>query len=116
MRKRCLECRAWATHRGRCAAHFVAYEQRRAVRARRKRRAVTARLYDAAARLRGLIREAGYVRCAHCGRRLPAGAVEVDHIRPLSDGGQDVRANVQILCRSCHRTKTARGRRGLDDE
>ncbi|RKN09655.1 HNH endonuclease [Streptomyces radicis] len=110
MQRRCLDCRELATHRGRCAAHFAAYERRTAVRLRRQRRAITARVYDAAAALRGLIREAGYVPCAQCGRRFPASSVEVDHVRPLSDGGRDVAANVQILCRPCHQAKTDQGR------
>ncbi|MDT0267991.1 HNH endonuclease signature motif containing protein [Streptomyces sp. DSM 44915] len=108
MLRRCLECQELATHRGRCAVHFAAYERRTGVRQRRERRAVTARFFDAAAALRHLVREAGYVPCAWCGRRFPASAVEVDHVCPLSDGGRDVASNLQILCLSCHREKTAR--------
>ena len=44
-------------------------------------------------------------RCVLCGR---AGRLEVDHIKPLKDGGDmwDL-ANLQSLCRPCHFQKTA---------
>ncbi|GAA0654828.1 hypothetical protein GCM10009548_21430 [Streptomyces malaysiensis subsp. malaysiensis] len=109
MRKLCLECPKRATHRGRCSTHFLAYERRRVVRFHRGRRAVTARLYDAAARLRTVVRQLGYVPCAMCGRRFSSAIVEIDHIQPLSSGGRDVRGNVQILCRYCHMAKTQAG-------
>lgn len=35
-------------------------------------------------------------------------ASEVDHIRPLSKGGTHARENLQVLCGTCHRQKTAR--------
>ena len=42
--------------------------------------------------------------CAICDKEL---AVDVDHIRPIADGGAPFeRANCQGLCRSCHSTKT----------
>lgn len=34
-------------------------------------------------------------------------AREVDHIIPLEAGGTDDRANLQALCRQCHKQKTA---------
>lgn len=34
----------------------------------------------------------------------------VDHIRPLSEGGSDERANKQGLCEPCHDAKSARER------
>ena len=34
-------------------------------------------------------------------------AVEVDHIVPLHRGGRDELANLQALCRECHRGKSA---------
>ena len=49
-------------------------------------------------------------RCAFCG----CVAQEIDHTIPLSRGGLDVLANMQPLCKRCHRSKTRedRGRRG----
>jgi 5-methylcytosine-specific restriction endonuclease McrA len=33
-------------------------------------------------------------------------ATELDHVVPLTQGGQTVRANARGLCRSCNRTKS----------
>jgi 5-methylcytosine-specific restriction protein A len=47
--------------------------------------------------------------CRHCaerGRAVPA--VEVDHIQPLRDGGDNSRENLQPLCCACHDAKTMR--------
>ncbi|WP_244888740.1 HNH endonuclease [Streptomyces purpureus] len=38
--------------------------------------------------------------------RLPRGRVDVDHVRPLSLGGEDIDSNVQVLCHGCHQLKT----------
>ncbi|MFI8810261.1 MULTISPECIES: HNH endonuclease [unclassified Streptomyces] len=38
---------------------------------------------------------------------FPADGVDVDHVRPLSRGGEDVDSNVQVLCHGCHQLKTA---------
>lgn len=39
-------------------------------------------------------------------------AAEVDHIRPIADGGTHDPANLRAICRPCHRHKTAtEGRR-----
>lgn len=39
-------------------------------------------------------------RCTKCGR---AGRLEVDHIRPVADGGEAYdESNLRTLCRSCH--------------
>ena len=40
-------------------------------------------------------------------RKVPKGK-EVDHIRPLEDGGSDRVPNLQILTEKQHATKTAR--------
>ncbi|WP_229848372.1 HNH endonuclease [Streptomyces melanogenes] len=37
---------------------------------------------------------------------FPADGVDVDHVRPLSLGGEDVDSNVQVLCHGCHQLKT----------
>lgn len=43
-------------------------------------------------------------KCRRCGGTE---GLEVDHIRALSDGGPRLdRANLQVLCRRCHETKT----------
>ncbi|MGW2425052.1 HNH endonuclease [Streptomyces sp. NPDC001709] len=38
---------------------------------------------------------------------LVAPALDVDHVRPLSLGGEDIDSNVQVLCRGCHQLKTS---------
>lgn len=59
-----------------------------------------------------------WYRCAHCGKwcgrsggdniRLNADELmEVDHIRPWSQGGTDDIYNLQPLCRPCNRAKLA---------
>ncbi|MEV7213245.1 HNH endonuclease signature motif containing protein [Kitasatospora cineracea] len=37
---------------------------------------------------------------------FPADAVEVDHVVPLSAGGEDIDSNTQVLCALCHVLKT----------
>jgi len=46
--------------------------------------------------------------CVHCLERgLTTAATQIDHRRPLWDGGQDVESNRQGLCDDCHAEKTA---------
>ncbi|MHC0429219.1 HNH endonuclease [Streptomyces sp. O3] len=107
MRTRCLDCREWATHKGRCHAHHKAYENGRSYRSHRKRREAIARGHNAAALLRKAVRRASGGRCRVClGWYLPS-QVDIDHVIPLALGGEDVDGNVQVLCKRCHRTKTS---------
>ena len=43
--------------------------------------------------------------CKKCGELLPP-TFQVDHIRPLSEGGSNDVVNLQILCIECHGMKT----------
>lgn len=62
-----------------------------------------------AIRKRVLRRDRGLcVLCQAQGRATQA--EEVDHIVPLEQGGTDDEANLQSVCRPCHRTKTVRER------
>lgn len=46
--------------------------------------------------------------CQLCGMKIAAGAgFDVDHITPLELGGEDDTPNFQVVCRPCHRIKTA---------
>jgi len=47
-------------------------------------------------------------KCAKCGTKLvdhPKN-YDIDHIKPLADGGKDVPSNMQAICGSCHRQKS----------
>lgn len=47
--------------------------------------------------------------CALCGIKTGGAAgLEWDHVLPLKMGGDDELANLQPLCRGCHKTKTKR--------
>lgn len=60
-------------------------------------------------RLSRVVREHSGMHCANCGRYDPKG--EVDHKMNRARGGTDELKNLQFLCRSCHRIKTAMERR-----
>jgi len=47
--------------------------------------------------------------CRDCGKSLPygPGGFHIDHIVPLSLGGPDTPANVQLMCPVCNREKWA---------
>ena len=49
--------------------------------------------------------------CQMCGKPVSTGAgdAQIDHIVPKRDGGTDALENLQLLHRSCHSKKTARG-------
>ena len=50
--------------------------------------------------------------CTYCGKSLTMENSSVDHIIPLSRGGDDCEANMQIICRGCNMEKHAK----TDDE
>ena len=56
------------------------------------------------AALRARVLERDDWRCRKCGR--PAWRLEVDHVRPLMDGGGNELGNLQTLCAHCHREKS----------
>ncbi len=104
---RCIDCTELATHKGRCKGHHAAFERRVSVRSRRARGRRRAVRYNAAARLRRRVDERGHGWCDWCLGDFPADLVEVDHVKPLAMGGEDVDSNVQVLCHDCHQLKTA---------
>ncbi len=58
----------------------------------------------------------GLVLCAGCGRELEAPFMELDHIRPRVDGGDNDISNRVLLCRPCNGRKGAKlTMRGLFD-
>ena len=44
--------------------------------------------------------------CPWGDRELPPDAAQVDHIKPLWDGGSDGRRNLQVICACCHSIKS----------
>lgn len=46
-------------------------------------------------------------RCAHCGKILTVGNMQVDHILPRTQGGSDEILNLQPLCEDCNQGKSA---------
>lgn len=58
-------------------------------------------------RREALVRAAGHCENKACKAVLKPGEAEIDHILPLEMGGESVIANAQVLCRACHKSKTA---------
>ena len=47
--------------------------------------------------------------CGRCSQKIDAGkAWDIDHIIPLALGGTNEPENLQILCKPCHQSKTAK--------
>lgn len=98
---RCTQCRAMATHHGRCDDH-----QRKAwANPSANSRALTGaqrRTFRAAVMSAAMQERDG--RCAWC----PNLATEADHILAIGLGGSptDARHNGQALCSECHELKT----------
>lgn len=78
-----------------------------------QRRTAAERGYASAAWLRTrkqvIARDGGI--CQMCGKPVStdAGDAQIDHIVPKRDGGTDALENLQLLHRSCHSRKTAKG-------
>lgn len=81
--------------RGRCAIHQQAYQQAHGRIAGRKLQRIRADVFRDTPLC---------VRCQKLG--LVTVATQVDHVLPLSQGGQDVPSNRQALCWECHAQKT----------
>ena len=59
----------------------------------------------------------GFILCAGCGRELEAPFIELDHIRPRPDGGENDISNRVLLCRPCNSRKGSKlTMKGLFDE
>lgn len=60
-------------------------------------------------RLRDRVMKRDQYLCRSCRKKgLVEIATEVDHITPKANGGTDDLSNLQALCSSCHKEKTAR--------
>jgi len=59
-------------------------------------------------RLRQQVLDRDHWLCQTCKREgRVTQAQEVDHIKPVSQGGDDSLANLEAICKPCHRRKTA---------
>ena len=47
-------------------------------------------------------------KCAKCGKACRLEDMEADHITPWSEGGHTAPDNLQLLCKTCNRTKSAK--------
>lgn len=56
------------------------------------------------ATLLGLLDQA---ECAYCQRYLTPGTLSLDHVIPLSAGGENAWSNIALACRKCNRYKSA---------
>lgn len=45
--------------------------------------------------------------CEKCSVKLKVGEAEVDHVLPDALGGEPVLSNAEVLCRPCHKAKSA---------
>ena len=46
--------------------------------------------------------------CQYCGRTPPTVVLEIDHVIPVSKGGDDLQENLITACQDCNRGKAAR--------
>lgn len=56
------------------------------------------------AKIRTRIRKRDEYQCKNC--RIAVRVGEVDHIKPVEQGGTDDDSNLQLLCHTCHYEKT----------
>lgn len=100
-------CVALVARGSRCAAHQQQANQQRNQQIDDRRGTSSQRGYDARWRKIRLMHLRGQPLCVHCaeqGHTTPA--TEVDHIRPLAQGGTHASDNLQSLCKPCHSKKT----------
>ena len=97
MLKPCIDCRVEYTLRSRCVECERLYSLRRGTTANRGYGAKWKRLSQSYLRTHRV--------CVFCGA---VDDLTVDHIVPLSRGGNDDRDNLQTLCRSCNSGKRDR--------
>ena len=101
-RKPCLECGLPGEPGApRCPDHTKVWNGMRS-REKLARRGPTPN----AQKLRYVLSKGEYSTCTSCRGSFGVWDMEVDHIKALGDGGTDHVHNLQVLCRSCHTSKT----------
>lgn len=72
----------------------------------------TPRIYgDTWGKIRQRIAKQHNYTCAHCGLIWRSHIDQIDHIKPLEQGGSNNDSNLQPLCNQCHKVKTASERK-----
>jgi 5-methylcytosine-specific restriction endonuclease McrA len=102
----CLSC-GIPTQRSRCPACQDVWQASRPVRVRATPKQ---RGYDAAyQRMRLIILNRDHWTCTYCNKRLISGDATIDHVVPLSKGGNaSDPSNLTSACRSCNSAKKDR--------
>lgn len=72
----------------------------------RKASHLSLRKFDARMKQRIYRKQAGI--CPICKEDFALSAMEADHIKPWSEGGQTIEKNCQMLCRKCNREKSSK--------
>lgn len=103
LNRRCLEqgCRSVGYGTTRCPAHT------RGLAARKNMKRAAAPGDGAARRARRVLVDAGLGQCDGCRDWHSPPDLEIDHVKALADGGHDIAENLQVLCKLCHRAKSA---------
>ena len=52
-------------------------------------------------------------KCQYCGRSAPEVLLEIDHIKPVAEGGTNKLINLTVACKECN---IGKGKRLLDDK
>ena len=95
--------RCLTTHSGKCPRAVERENRWRDLKQRWSGQRALARIPTPVANARRRrLKEDGW-RCDKCGA---AKGLEVDHIKAIRDGGDDVEGNLQVLCRQCHKEKS----------
>lgn len=97
-------CLAYAVRNGRCISHRLLYKPWASNQGKsRHERGYDSRWY----RIRKMIMVRDGYLCKPCQREgMLTKADEVDHIVPKSQGGTDDVANLEAICKCCHKVKT----------
>lgn len=106
--KRCVRCDALTGKPGaceRCRSYLSAWKKKNAERIKRHKEV----RYSAAPRVPPSVKRlilGQSSSCAECGNS--DGPFHIDHIRPVSKGGDSSLSNLQVLCASCNLRKGAK--------
>jgi 5-methylcytosine-specific restriction endonuclease McrA len=105
--RRCMECGEDIPARMRADARFCSAScNKRAHNGTRAARTRTGRDQSYVSRAYIIERDGG--RCHLCGKRPRPGEIQLDHLIPVSEGGDHTPENLRVACAFCNRSKGAR--------